>query len=266
MTNLSLSGDNRWPNAVWAWEFLRRNQNYRADYRAKASKLPRSSVLPSGSHLIIGERRYRAARKWGLLFFANPNLPADKAALFWKPSLLSATIPVTLRTLDEERELGRLAHCPEEDLIILSEICCQRYIFESINGSRHVVLAPRRYWIQLYCDSTHPLGDKVLIYLRLEGSHHAFKRLSSFQQLLRLHKSSGRDVSSIGYRRNISPLSNAITALDIKESGGSYSDISRAINDPKVIETQKAAAKQKAVRALQRGELYRDGKYRELLS
>ena len=90
--------------------------------------------------------------------------------------------------------------------------------------------------------------------------------MSSFQQLLRLHKSSGRDIRAIGYRRNIAPLSNAITALDIKNTGGSYGDISKAITDIDIIDTQKAAAKQKAVRALQRGELYRDGKYLELLS
>jgi len=266
MQHISSGGDIRWPNAVWAWEFLRRNQDYQSDYRDHHGSGPRATILPSGSHLIVGERRYRAARKWGLLFFANPDRPAHRAALFWKPSLFPATIPVTLRTIDEEKEKGRLVQHTDEDLIILSEICCQRYIFESVNGSRHVILAPRRYWIQLYCDSAHPLDDQALIYFRLDGAQHAYKRLNSFQQLLRLHKSSGRDISAIGYRRNITPLSNAITALDIKESGGSYGDISKAINDPDMIATQKAAAKQKAVRALQRGELYRDGKYLELLA
>ena len=59
---------------------------YRADYSKNAASIPETDVLPSGSHLIIGERRYRAARKWGLLFFADPDLPADQAALFWNPS------------------------------------------------------------------------------------------------------------------------------------------------------------------------------------
>ena len=266
MQQYGKAADIRWPNAIWAWEFLRRNKHYQKDYFKHHQDGPKIYELPSGSQLIVGERRYRAARKWGLLFFADPLKAAHEAGVFWKPSVFPATIPVSLRNPEREKQRERLEKWENSDLVIISDLCCRRYIFESINQSRHVVLAPRRYWIQLYCDSAHPLDDQALISIRIDGARHANKRMSSFQQLLRLHKSSGRDIRAIGYRRNIAPLSNAITALDIKNTGGSYGDISKAITDIDIIDTQKAAAKQKAVRALQRGELYRDGKYLELLS
>ena len=256
----------RWPNAVWAWEFLRRNEDYQIDYKNHFEDTPKSFVLPSGSHLIVGERRYKAARKWGLLFFADPSKRAEEAGVFWKPSVFPATIPVSLRNPEREKARERHENWDEADMVILSELCCNRYIFESIHQSRHVVLAPRRYWLQLYCDSAHPLDDNALISFRIDGARHANKRIESVRQLLRLHKSSGRSFRSIGYRRNVTTLRDAITALDIKAQGGTYGDISRAINAPEVLKIQKAAAKQKAVRALQRGELYRDGKYLELLT
>lgn len=266
MQHIIKAEDIRWPNAIWAWEFLRRNKAYQKDYHKHFKDGPKSYVLPTGSELIVGERRYRAARKWGLLYFADPLKAAYEAGVFWKPSVFPGTVPVALRNPKREQQRERFDKWDQADMVILSDLCCRRFIFESINGSRHILLAPRRYWIQLYCDSAHPLDDKALISFRIDGARHANKRIGSVQQLLRLHKSSGRNISSIGYRRNIAPLSDAITALDIRRSGGTYSDIAKAITAPEIANLQKDAAKQKAARAFQRGELYRDGKYFELLS
>ena len=108
MENKTCATDIRWPNAVWAWEFLRRNKDYQIDYKNHLEDTPKSFVLPSGSHLIVGERRYKAARKWGLLFFADPSKSAAGAGVFWKPSVFPATIPVTLR--DAERAAKRERH------------------------------------------------------------------------------------------------------------------------------------------------------------
>ena len=260
----------RWPNAVWAWEFLRRNQNYIEDYNRFREDGPKMFELNSGSQLIIGEARYEEARKWGLLFFADPSKRAEKAAVFWKPSVFPATIPVALRNPEREKERERLDNWDEADMVILSELCCNRYVFESINQSRHVVLAPRRYWLQLYCDSTHPLDDRALISFRIDGARHANKRIESVRQLLTLHRSSGRKLSSISRRRGTETLAQAITALDIRQRGGSYKDIARHIFGETLVNKSWSGGhsplKQKARRALERGQHYRDGKYLELLS
>ena len=270
MQKLLSSTGLRWPNAVWAWEFLRRNEDYQIDYRNHFESTPKSFVLPSGSHLIVGERRYKAARKWGLLFFADPSKSAAEAGVFWKPSVFPATIPVSLRNPEREKERERLGYWDEADMVILSELCCNRYIFESIHQSRHVVLAPRRYWLQLYCDSAHPLDDNALISFRIDGAHHANKRIESMKQLLALHRSSGRKLSSISRRRGTETLAHAITALDIREKGGSYKDIARHIFGQTLVDQSWSGGhsplKQKARRALERGRQYRDGKYLELLS
>lgn len=262
--------DCRWPNAVWAWEFLRRNHSYRREFQAHQTKAPKLFELESGSRMIVGKGRYKRARAWGLLFFANPKLTAYEAGVFWKPSVFPGTIPVTLR--DASRAASRERHVKMSacDRVILSSLWCRRLIFESINQSRHVILAPHKYWIQLYCDSAHPLDDNALISFRIDGAEHAEKRIESVRQLLKLHRSSGRKLSSISYRRGSEKLSSAITALDVAKEGGTYKDIASALFGRKLVEESWSGGhspfKQKARRALERGRIYRDGKYLELLT
>jgi len=269
MLNITRNTETRWPNAIWAWEFLRRNPQYRREYQRFGADHPGMGDLESGSRLIVGQQRYEQARRWGLLFPANPDLTAHEAGVFWKPSVFPATIPVSLRDPERERERGRLGRHSLSDMIILSDLACRRLIFESINKSRHVVLAPRRYWIQLYCDSSHPLDDNALVSFRIDGAAHANKRMLNMQQLLRLHRSSGRNLKAIRWRRDTQKLKAALMALDVHAMDGSYRDIAIAIFGRSEVrlnwEGGQSSLKQTARRALERGRVYRDGKYRELL-
>lgn len=57
-----------------AWEYLRRNRDYCADYQRAV-------------------RRSRAiAPRWGLRFGADPALPADEAGVFWRPDIAPGLI------------------------------------------------------------------------------------------------------------------------------------------------------------------------------
>lgn len=67
-----ISAARRMPNAAWAWEGLRRNSAYRADYRSYAHAQPHAIGLQGGARLLRAKRRYIQAEHWGLLSFANP--------------------------------------------------------------------------------------------------------------------------------------------------------------------------------------------------
>lgn len=58
----------------FAWEFLRRNPDYRANY-ARAS---------------AGEQALQD--RWGLKFPADPRLPADRAGVFWRPEVAPGVV------------------------------------------------------------------------------------------------------------------------------------------------------------------------------
>lgn len=52
-----------------AWEYLRRNEDYRRDWRISAAGRPRPIALTTGTTLIRLRRRFLRAEAWGLCSF-----------------------------------------------------------------------------------------------------------------------------------------------------------------------------------------------------
>lgn len=67
----------------WAWEFLRRNPSYRRHYIAcrKADQVTAS----------------RAAHRWGLLQFVDPDEDARSAVVFWSPAKNRSVLPLVTK-------------------------------------------------------------------------------------------------------------------------------------------------------------------------
>ncbi len=256
-------------NAAWAWEFLRRNMDYRLDFTKEHWNRPDVESLSTGTRLVIGKRRYQRARKWGLLFFADPDRSALETEVFWKPSVFPATVRVKLGDPEMETLMERENFCSVSDSVILSQLCCRRILFDSINHSRHIVLNARRYWFQLYCDSPHPLDDEAVIHFRIDGVKHSKQRMKTARQLLELHRSSGGKLSQIGARKNAVKLQESLIALDVRKNKGSYQDIARALVGDKRTDLEwengHSALKERIRRTLVRGRKYRDGGYLSLL-
>ncbi len=257
------------PSAAWAWDMLRENMDYRHDCIDGLKYSPKMVELESGCRLLIGNRRYEKARKWGLLFFVDPDLNAMEADVFWKPSYYPATVHVRLGrpqddTQTDNRNFGRTS-----DTVMLQEFCCRKTLFESINGSRHIVLKSRRYWFQLYCDSPHPIDDKALVEFRVDGGLHSNKRMKSIHQIIALHRSRGGKLSQIGYRRNTERLQKYLIALRAKRDGGDYRDIAIALMGEEYVNMEwgdgHSALKQQVRRIYKNAEEYRNGKYLSLL-
>ncbi|WP_212459994.1 DUF2285 domain-containing protein [Bradyrhizobium manausense] len=67
----------------WAWEFLRRNADYIADWRCSGPMHLPCIRLHDGTKLLRLRRRFPRAEKWGLYAFADPRLCAHEAPAFW---------------------------------------------------------------------------------------------------------------------------------------------------------------------------------------
>lgn len=257
------------PNAAWAWEFLRRNKLYQRDFTKAYGDCPHVTDLATGSRLVIAKKRYETARNWGLVCFADPDFNALETEVVWKPSAFNATVRVKLGDLKTEcesphRNFGRI-----EESVILSELPCRRVLYESVNNSRHIVLCTQKYWFQLYCDTEHPSGDKVIIRFRIDGGRHSLERMKRIAELLSLAHSSSEEISQIGTQKTTQMLQDSIIALDTKSIGGSYKDISCAlVGEERTIEewnSGNCVLKDKARRALAMGRRLRDHDYLSLL-
>lgn len=73
-------------SADWAWEFLRRNPDYRAQWRAAVPRHLPYLTLSDGTQLLRLRRRFPRAEQWGLYAFADPFRPARSAPVFWLPT------------------------------------------------------------------------------------------------------------------------------------------------------------------------------------
>jgi hypothetical protein len=64
----------------WAWEFLRRNEDYQRDFRINRAGHPLPTKHISGAVVLRLRRRFLDAQKWGLHCFADPYKSARDAA------------------------------------------------------------------------------------------------------------------------------------------------------------------------------------------
>jgi hypothetical protein len=76
----------------WAWEYLRRNRDYQADWREAIPRDLPCVLLRDGTSLVRLTRRYLRAEQWGLMAFANPLRSAPHTTVFWLPSRWRSTI------------------------------------------------------------------------------------------------------------------------------------------------------------------------------
>jgi hypothetical protein len=76
----------------WAFEFLRRNPDYRADWRSSVPRHLPHIVLKDGTRLLRLRRRFPRAERWGLYAFADPSLPARRAPVFWHLDALKRVV------------------------------------------------------------------------------------------------------------------------------------------------------------------------------
>lgn len=94
----------------WAWEFLRRNVDYVADWRRSVPQRLPCITLNDGTKLLRLRRRFPQAEKWGLYAFADPRLGAHEATAFWHANALKRVVRLNARRPNEgEASVRRLA-------------------------------------------------------------------------------------------------------------------------------------------------------------
>jgi Family of unknown function (DUF6499) len=89
----------------WAWEFLRRNQHYVADWRSSVPRHLPSITLKDGTQLLRLRRRFPRAEKWGLYAFADPALCAHRAHLFWHANALKRMVRLNAKKPHERDQI-----------------------------------------------------------------------------------------------------------------------------------------------------------------
>ena len=82
-------------NVDWAWEFLRRNPDYKRDYRLSRARLLKITNHTLRTSFIRIRRQCPLGKKWGLIFMCDPELSHEQACVAWRKDCIGWSIKVT---------------------------------------------------------------------------------------------------------------------------------------------------------------------------
>lgn len=158
----------------WAWEFLRRNPDYRADYYESRVRTTKTVSHPSGIRIHRARGHHHNAKKRGLAVFANPDLNALQTDIFWSQEVLSHSVLAsskTVESVDDEADLDlfRDQNCTA----ILCDLDRQKIIVRSRNTAIDmklvgisVLFQPVQLQFHLQGFASIGNGTKALIWVR----------------------------------------------------------------------------------------------------
>ena len=157
----NISGPASLSYAGYAWEFLRRNPNYRKAFEHSRSASQTPHNINSGGSFIRLKSPSKAAAKWGLQSFANPDLDYLQAHVFWTHASFKQAL-----SIEFERETA--ANLSEKS-IRFSDISCTRHHLITQDGQRETVLKSPNFWLQLHGHPPSPTKENSRIVIRIDG-------------------------------------------------------------------------------------------------
>ncbi len=147
------------PKLGWAWEFLRRDPQYRAEYCASRKSAERSGpVVPT-------------PEPWCLLRFADPDMDCRKADIFWRKEACPSVLPLSSAPLASEESWTGLP---------LDKMRCRVSMIEQ-GDIHHVLFAEEGRSLQLEVQG--PLTRAVLLTPALLRRQAAPDRLIAMRRL-----------------------------------------------------------------------------------
>lgn len=248
-------------DAAWAWEGLRRNPAYRKAWQRHQDRLPDVCDQHPTIRYLYLDRAYLEAEVYGLLAFADPDLPASETLVLWRPSLYKGALKVSLSEAQDS-----------EDSFTLASLKCCPTILDTACGTRHIRLGGHSFWIQLISEDLISLDEPTRVSLLFEGRAGMSRRLKTAEQLLSLHKSERGFPTTVKRRPNRDKLLEGLLAFDVYSGAngrcGSLRDIAIALfGESRITQewTSNRSLKNHAVRARDRGKMFVETGYRDLL-
>jgi hypothetical protein len=242
----------------WAWEFLRRNQDYVADWRCSVPRRLPYVTLSDGTRLLRLRRRFPRAEQWGLYAFADPTLAGREAPVFWHAEALRGVV-----RLNTEKLRGPA----NATLRTLGDFKVDRRAVTGVDGLRLVLMKGRASCVPVAIEGLaaltspfapvfelHDLGD-------LSAQTELLKRLQRFTES---EKAAHKPPFTSDER-----LQHALIALDESLAGKTYRQIAITIfGEKRVAEEWQGPSqflKDRTRRLVAKGTELMNGGYRDLL-
>lgn len=242
----------------WAWEFLRRNKDYDADWRASVPRYVPTVTLSDGTRLLRLRRRYPRAERWGLYAFADPSIAARDAPIFWLPSANRRPVRARYGASDES-EASQASP--------LAAFKVDRSAAIGVDGIAVVMLKGQGTTVALELHGVAALTRPSRLLFELDGLddlNSQTERLKTLQRFTRPQTARGQSLFA-----NDERLYQALVALDESLAGKTYRQIAITIfGEQRVADEWSGASqflKDRTRRLVAKGQELMTGGYRDLL-
>jgi hypothetical protein len=243
----------------WAWEFLRRNAAYIADWRSSVPQQLPCITLKDGTKLLRLRRRFLRAEKWGLHAFANPGLCAHKTTVFWHANALKRVVNLNAKrpTEGEEATVRRLA-----------DFSVHRQAVIDVDGVSLIVMKRNGVYVPLEIHGLPVLTAPFVPVFELHGLDDLSAQTELLRRLQRFSDANFRAIQKPSLASD-ERLHHALIALDESLKGKTYRQIAIAIfGEKKVAEEwygHSQFLRDRTRRLVAKGTELMKGGYRDLL-
>jgi Uncharacterized conserved protein (DUF2285)/Family of unknown function (DUF6499) len=203
----------------WAWEFLRRNQQFLADCRLSKAGTPIAIKHVSGALLLRPRRRFLRAESWGLLAFPNPQKSSFDTPVFWSSDALKHHVNGTTSHANDNDDQG----------LSLQDFAGQRLVLAA-NNIENLIVRSAQESARLSLRGHSILFGKRNCVFHIEGLSRATRVAETLRTLRKLRDQIAPTVSH--QNQFEVHLRDYLVALDGHLAGRSYRDIAEVIYGP----------------------------------
>ncbi|MEH2609628.1 DUF2285 domain-containing protein [Bradyrhizobium sp. AZCC 1693] len=244
----------------WAWEFLRRNPDYRTDWRSAVPRRLPHVTLSDGTQILRLRRRYPRAERWGLYAFADPLKAAREAPVFWLASANSRLVRARCTQLD-----GSDDHASTP----LAAFKVSRSAAIGVDGIPVVTLKGQGTHVALELHGLAVLTQPLRLVFELDGLNDLNGRIECLKTLQRFTRTQAGSDSRSPFGCD-ERLHHALIALDESMAGKTYRQIAIAIYGEKCVAEEWGGTSQflkdRTRRLVSKGHELMTGGYRDLLT
>lgn len=192
------------PARGWAWEMLRRNPHYRADFLANEADNE-------------ADNADAAADRWGLLQFENPDKPSTEAHTFWRRDVSRDILPLVSMPMRCRTSVSTIS---------FAKLQCTTVLRDRQEADRQdIVFADQGRSLQVSVSGNIPLEDALLLTPALPAPRFGAERLFAVKRFADLVKHGVLRPSLYPAERSAKRLLLVLSALDGYLAGAHHREI-----------------------------------------
>jgi hypothetical protein len=204
----------------WAWEFLRRNREYRLEMEAR-SPGRRQRLGTTHVDLIEAPDCLPGQLKWGLSYIEDAAKTFPVASVFWQPEADPGVLAASARSTANARH--------REDSFDVTSLPGDISILKLSSGAEHVLIRQGAHALQLSIIDGTVLDGPVVLEFQIAGFEKTVLKILALRRLIALRDLGRFPTSLFAADARVKRWLLELRALDMLQAGYSRQEMARII-------------------------------------